>query len=93
MHPSRLVALCFMGVSLLLLAQLGVASPLALTVPVLVQLFGAIVLLLGSLYGLVQYEENPIVTEYGPKAYVLIGASLFWFVALAVSIALSLDVL
>jgi len=91
MHPSRTVALCFMGVSLLLFAQLGVASPLVLTVPTLVQLLGAVVLLLGSLYGLVQYDEHPIVTEYGPKAYVLIGASLFWFVALAASIALSLD--
>jgi len=93
MHPSRLIALCFLGVSLLLLVQLGVASPFAFTVPTLVQLLGAVALLLSSLYGLAAYEDNPIVTDYGPKAYALVAASLFWFVALLFSIALSLHML
>ncbi|ACV47098.1 MULTISPECIES: hypothetical protein [Halomicrobium] len=92
MHPSRVVALCFLGVSLLLVAQLGLVSPFTLTLPTVVQLLGAAMLVLGSLYGLVRYEENPIVTEYGPEAYLLIGASLFLFVALALSIALSIGV-
>ncbi|MBO4247543.1 hypothetical protein IL252_06905 [Halomicrobium sp. IBSBa] len=92
MHPSRVVSLCFLGVSLLLVAQLGVVSPFALTLPTVVQLLGAAMLMLGSLYGLVRYEENPIVTEYGPAAYLLIGTSLFLFVALALSIGLSLGV-
>lgn len=41
-----------------------------------------VILFGGSLYGLVRYEENPIVTEYGPQAYSLMGASLLWTLGL-----------
>ena len=45
-------------------------------------MLGGIVLLVSSLYGLVRYEENPIVTEYGPMTYLLLFGLLLWTVGM-----------
>jgi hypothetical protein len=33
-------------------------------------------MLIGSLKGILQHEQDPFVTEYGPRTYILILASL-----------------
>ena len=74
MHPSRLVALGFLTVSVLLGAQVGLGGGVRLTASTVFLLFGGVFLLCASLYGLVRYEANPIVTEYGPTTYLLLFA-------------------
>ncbi|WP_232745043.1 hypothetical protein [Halorubrum aethiopicum] len=39
-------------------------------------------LLLASLFGLIRYEENPIVSEYGPITYLLVFGLAIWAVGL-----------
>jgi predicted metal-binding membrane protein len=84
MHPSRTVALSVLAVALLTLLQVGVAGRPRLTTVFVVRLIGAVVLLVGGLYGFVRYETDPIVTEYGPKAYLLVGAASLWAAGLVV---------
>lgn len=86
MHPSRLVALGFFWVSVLLFAQFVVADPLRFSVPTIIQLVGAVTLLVTGLYGLVRHEENPIVTEWGPMAYLLVSSTLILIVGLIASL-------
>lgn len=90
-HPSRLVAICFFVVSVLSLTSFAVDSEVqfsaltalsadgALTA---LQLFGSAFLFVASLYGIVRYEENPIVTEYGPTTYLLVGGALLYAIGL-----------
>ncbi|OYR43961.1 hypothetical protein DJ73_13655 [Halorubrum sp. Ea1] len=87
MNPSRLVALCFFFVSVLLLAQVSVGGELRFTIGTVLQLAGGLFLLLTSLYGLARYEENPIVSEYNPLTYLLISGLLLWAVGLLTQIA------
>ncbi len=82
MHPSRLVAVCFLFVSVLLLAQVGIAGELRVTAGTALQLIGGVFLLLASLFGLIRYEENPIVSEYGPITYLLVFGLAIWAVGL-----------
>lgn len=82
MHPSRLIALCSITVSVLLIAQVGLIEGFWSTLSTVFQLIGAVFLLIGGVYGFGRYEEDPIVTEYGPMAYLL----LFGFGSWAVSI-------
>ena len=78
MDPSRLVALCFLVLSVLLLAQLGIDGQFALSFGTIFQLIGGVLLLLTGLYGVFRYEENPIVAEYGPLTYLLIFGIVTW---------------
>ncbi|WP_318568155.1 hypothetical protein [Salinigranum marinum] len=84
MHPSRAVALSLLVVALLTLLQVGIADRPRLTAVAVLRFVGGIVLLVGSLYGLLRYETSPTVTEYGPKAYLLVGAASLWAVGLVV---------
>ncbi|KDS90093.2 hypothetical protein FK85_22095 [Halorubrum saccharovorum] len=78
MHPSRLVAICFVAVSVLLLAQIGIVGGRPFTAGAVLQGIGGVVLLLAGLYGVVRYEENPIVDEYGPTTYLLVFGLVIW---------------
>ena len=78
MHPSRLVALCFLLLSVLLLAQLGIDGQFVPSIGTIFQLIGGVLLLLTGFYGLFRYEENPIVAEYGPLTYLLIFGIVTW---------------
>jgi len=80
MHPSRLVSLVLLVVSVLIIAQAVLIDEATASTGFL--LLGGIVLLGGSLYGLVRYEENPIVREYGPMTYLLVFGSLLWAVGM-----------
>lgn len=75
MHPSRLVAACFLVVGLLDLLYVGVVAGGASTALATLLLGAGVVLVLASVYGLLRYEENPVVTEYGPVAYLLVGGA------------------
>jgi hypothetical protein len=86
MHPSRLVSVCFFVVSILLLAQLGTAEPLQPTAGTALQAVGGVTLFLGSLYGIVRYEQNPVVTEYGPMTYLLVFGTFVWATGLVVQL-------
>ena len=76
MHPSRLVSLTTLVVSVLIIAQSILIGELQATASTALLLSGGIILLGSSLYGLVRYEENPIVTEYGPMTYLFLFGSL-----------------
>lgn len=82
MNPSKFVALCFLVVSLLLVAQVSLGGKLRFTIGTVLQLVGGLFLLLTSLYGLARYEHNPIVSEYNPLTYLLISGLLFWTIGL-----------
>ena len=82
MHPSRLVSLALLVVSVLVIAQSVLIGELQATASTIFLLLGGIILLGSSLYGLVRYEENPIVTEYGPMTYLLLFGLLFWAVGM-----------
>jgi len=82
MHPSRAVALSVLVVALLTLLQVAIADGPRLTAASVLGFVSGVVLLVGSLYGLLRYETNPIVTEYGPMAYLLVGAASLWAVGL-----------
>jgi hypothetical protein len=84
MHPSRLVSACFLVVSILLLAQLGTTELLKSTAATGLQAGGGIVLFVGSVYGFVRCEANPVVTEYGPMTYLLVFGTFVWATGLAV---------
>lgn len=84
MHPSRLVSVCFLVVSILLLAQLGTTEPLQPTAGTVLQAGGGAVLFVGALYGIVRYEANPVVTKYGPMTYLLVFGTFVWATGLAV---------
>ena len=86
MHPSRVVALSFLFLSLLLLIQLVMGGAFRISVATVFQLLGGVVLLLTSLYGLIRYEENPIVTEYGPLTYLLILGIVTWSLGILMDI-------
>jgi len=82
MHPSRLVSLVLLVVSVLIIAQTVLIRELEATTSTIFLLFGGTVLLVSSLYGLVRYEENPIVTEYGPMTYLLLFGLSLWAVGM-----------
>ena len=82
MHPSRSLALGFITVSTLLIVQVGLIRRGQLTVGTIFQLIGAVFLLIGGLYGFLRYEENPIITEYGPMAYVFLFGLGLWAVGI-----------
>ena len=86
MHPSRAVALCFLFVSVLLVAQVGIAGEPRVTAGAVLQLIGGVFLFLTSLFGLIRDEENPIVSEYGPKTYLLISGLVIWAVGLLIQL-------
>jgi len=89
MHPSKLVAICFATVGVLLLAQVGIVDGRPLTAGTGLQLIGGAVLLLAGLFGVVRYEENPIVDEYGPTTYLLVFGLGIWTVGLLLQLALA----
>ncbi|WP_135667155.1 hypothetical protein [Halorhabdus rudnickae] len=77
LHPSRAVSLAYLCLGVLL-AVWGAVSVGESTLGGAMVLVGGIVLLVSSLYGLVRYEINPIVTEYGLQTYALLaGAAIF----------------
>jgi len=76
MHPSRLVSMTTLVVSVLIIAQSVLIGELQATASTALLLSGGTILLGSSLYGLVRYEENPIVTEYGPRTYLFLFGSL-----------------
>ena len=82
MHPSRLVSLVMLVVSALVIAQAVFIHGLQANASTVFLLLGGIVLLGSSLYGLVRYENNPIVTEYGLMTYLLLFGLLFWAVGM-----------
>lgn len=82
MHPSRVVAFCFFLVSVLLLAQVGLAGEPQLTAGAVLQVIGGVLLFLTGLFGFVRYEQNPIVSAYGPTTYLLVAGLLLWAVGL-----------
>ncbi|PHQ38588.1 hypothetical protein DJ69_10890 [Halorubrum persicum] len=82
MHPSRLVALCFITVSALLIAQVGVIEGVQFAPSTVFQLIGATFLLISGIYGFARYEVNPVVTEYGPMAYLLLFGFGLWAVGI-----------
>lgn len=82
MHPSRLVSLALLGVGVLLIAQAGLIDGFQATASTILLLLGGIALLGSSLYGLVQYENSPIVTEYGVMTYLLLFGLLLWAVGM-----------
>jgi hypothetical protein len=81
-NPSRVVAFCFFLVSVLLVAQVGIAGEPQLTAGAVLQVIGGVFLLLASLFGLVRYEQNPIVSEYGATTSLLIAGLVLWTVGL-----------
>lgn len=82
MYPSRLVSLIFLAVSVLIIAQTVLIGELEATPSTIFLLLGGAVLLVSSLYGLVRYKENPIVTEYGLMTYLLLFGLLLWAVGM-----------
>ena len=90
MHPSRLVSLCCAGVGVLFVSQTAVGS-FQLDLEHGWQLFGGAALVVASLYAAVRYETEPIVTEYGPTTYLLVGVALAWIGTLAARLALGLS--
>ena len=82
MHPSRVVAICFATVGVLLLAQVGIVGGRPFTSGTVLQGIGGVVLLLAGLFRVVRYEENPIVDEYGPTTYLLIFGMGIWAIGL-----------
>ncbi|MBP1902710.1 hypothetical protein J2744_002403 [Halorubrum trapanicum] len=87
MHPSRLVAICFVTVSVLLLAQVGIVGGRPLTAGTALQLLGGAFLLVAGLFGVVRYEENPVVDEYGPTTSLLVFGLVLWAVGLLAQLA------
>ena len=71
-------------VSVLVIAQAVFIDGFQANTSTVFLLLGGIVLLGSSLYGLVRYEDNPIVTEYGPMTYLLLFGLLFWAVGMIV---------
>lgn len=69
MHPSRLVALCILFLSVLLLAQVGIDGQLEPSIGTVFQVIGGVMLLLTGIYGVVRYGENPVVSEYVPPTF------------------------
>lgn len=84
MHPSRLVSLTSLVVSVLIISQSVLIGELQVTASTVLLLLGGIILLGSSLYGLVRYEENPIVTEYGPMTYLFLFGSLLFAIGMTV---------
>lgn len=82
MHPSRLVSLFLFVVSVLIIAQNILIGELQATASTVFLLLGGISLLVTSLYGLIRYEENPIVTEYSPMTYLLFFGLFLWAVGM-----------
>jgi hypothetical protein len=83
MHPSRLVALSFVPVSVLLLVRPAVAGSLQPTVGSTLQFVGGLVLLPASLYGLARPGVTPTVTEYGPSTLLFVFGAGVWTLGLA----------
>lgn len=82
MHPSRLVSLFLFVVSVLIIAQNILIGELQATASTVFLLLGGISLFVTSLYGLIRYEENPIVTEYSPMTYLLFFGLFLWAVGM-----------
>lgn len=82
MHPSRLVSLFLFIVSVLIIAQNTLIGELQASASTAFLLLGGIILLVSSLYGLIRYKENPIVTEYGPMTYLLLFGLFLWVVGM-----------
>lgn len=76
MNPSRLIALSFVLASSLHLARIGVAGEIQFTLGSALSVVSGLFMLFGGLYGSVRYEENPLVTEYSPMAYLLLLGSI-----------------
>lgn len=89
MHPARLFALSYLGVSLLLIGYVAVLVPPFGPV-LLVVLLGALIGGAASTYGVVRYEDNPMITEYDQQTYTLIGSSLLVAVVIAFQIGMEL---
>jgi hypothetical protein len=75
-NPSRLIALSLLLTSSLYLARIVVVEEMQFTLEYTFSVVSGLFLFCGSLYGSVRYEENPIVTEYGPMAYLLLFGSI-----------------
>jgi|AntRauTorcE11898_2_1112593.scaffolds.fasta_scaffold85127_2 hypothetical protein len=86
MHPSRAIALGFLVVSLLSLVEWGLVEQFSTTFPVLFLAVASGGLLVASIYGLVRYDSNPIVTEWGSTAYALLVGSALMGLAQGLSI-------
>ena len=86
MHPSKAVALCFLVVSTLSFVEWALVEQFSTALPALFLAVGSAFLFVSSIYGLVRYESNPIVTEYEPTAYVLLVACAVWILGVVLSI-------
>jgi hypothetical protein len=75
-NPSRLIALSLLLTSSLYLARIVVVEEPQFSLRYTLLAVSGLFMFCGSLYGLVQYEENPIVTEYGPMAYLILFGSI-----------------
>jgi len=91
MHSSRAIALGFLVVSTLSLVEWGLVEQFSTALPALLLAVGSAFLFVSSVYGLVRYESNPVVTEYGPTAYVLLVACAVWILGIVLSIGAHLS--
>jgi uncharacterized membrane protein len=78
MHPSKTVAICFFAVAISELAGLFVGTELQIDVATTGQAFGAIIMLIASLFGFFRHDTNPIMNEYDWKSYLIIAGSSMW---------------
>lgn len=76
MNPARSVALGLLLAGGLHLTRIGLLEEPQFALGYVFSVVSGLFVLLGSLYGLVRSEESPIVTEYGPLAYLLLFGSL-----------------
>lgn len=86
MHPSRLVGTGLFFVSILTVFQVVISGEFTQSFGAKVRLVGGVTLLAGSLSSIFQYEKNPIVTEYGPKAYAFLFGILLWSLGLTLEL-------
>lgn len=82
MHPSRLISLALLVVSVLAIAQAVLLNGFQANASMIFPLLGGLILFVSSLYGLVRYEDSPIVTEYGAMTYLLLFGLLLWAVGM-----------
>ncbi|WIV65717.1 hypothetical protein [Natrialbaceae archaeon AArc-T1-2] len=91
MHPSRLVALCCCTIGVLVVSQAAVVGQFRLDLESGLRLAGGAGLVLASLYAAARSERDPIVTEYGPRTYLLVAAAFVWIAGLSVRLALTVS--
>jgi len=86
MHPSRAVSLAYLCLGALVVVWGAITVAEQITFGGALLLVGGAMLLGATLYRLARDESSPIVTEYGPLTYALLGGATLFALGIVVQL-------